>query len=331
MAKVLITGANGFIGSHIVGKMLSIGCEVYGFVRKSSDLSLIQEYNIPLLYGDINDKESLKEAVKGMDIVIHNAGFASDWGPLNKFLKINFEGTILLAEASSQARVKRFVLMSSTAIHGFGSKKVLDENAPIKTHNFAYSISKWEAEKWLFEFSKSSPMEITAIRPGNVFGPKDHTFIEKYLEIIFAGTAGYINKGVAKTCPTYVGNLVNAISIAAFHPKAVGESFIITDGLDINWKEFTEKFTEIAGVKKPFLSIPHEIGILLASIFEKIYQIFRIQKAPILTKYRIHNGGMDYSFSIQKAKNLLGYEVEFDLDSAIMETIQWYKIKNKIG
>lgn len=331
MAKVLITGANGFIGSHIVGKMLSEGCDVYGFVRKSSDLSLIQEYNIPLFYGDINDLESLKVAVEGMDIVIHNAGFASDWGHLSKFLQINFEGTKLLAKAASQAKVKRFVLMSSTAIHGFGSKMMLDEKAPIKTHDFAYSISKWEAEKWLFDFSKETTMEITAIRPGNVFGPKDHTFIEKYLEIIFAGTAGYVSKGASKTCPTYVGNLVNAISLVAFHPKAVGESFIVTDGLDINWKEFTEKLAKIAGVKKPYISIPLGFGMFLASILEKLYLLFRIQKAPILTKYRIHNGGLDYSFSIQKVKDILGYEVEFDLDSAILETIKWYKLKNNVG
>jgi nucleoside-diphosphate-sugar epimerase len=328
MAKILVTGANGFIGSHIVDRMIAEGHEVAGLVRKSSDLSLIRDKNISLIYGDVTDPASLAEAVRGMDIVIHNAGLASDWGPLELFMKINFEGTKNLAQAAVSAGVKRFVLLSSVAIHGFGSEDIMDEKSPVKTHGFHYSISKWEAEKWLFEFAKISTMEVSAIRPGNVYGPRDHTFIEKYLDVLVKGQGGYVNGGLSRTCPLYVGNLAQAIALVSTHPDAPGESFIITDGLDINWKEFTEKLADTAGIKRPKLSIPFFIGNPVSITMEWIYKGLKLKNAPVLTSYRMHNGGKNYYFSIAKAKDILGFVPETDTDTAIKKTVDWYLAKH---
>ncbi|MBK7698778.1 MAG: NAD-dependent epimerase/dehydratase family protein [Saprospiraceae bacterium] len=327
---VLVTGANGFIGSHIVERMANEGYSVRGLVRKNSDLSLLEGINVNLVYGDVTDAVSLASAVDGVSIVIHNAGLASDWGPLELFMKINFEGTKNLALAAEKAGVKRFVLLSSVAIHGFGAPGMIDENAPINTQGFHYSISKWEAEKWLMSHFKSSTMEVTAIRPGNVFGPKDHTFIEKYLDIMVQGKGGYVNGGMSKTCPVYVGNLTKAIALAATHDQAVGEAFIITDGLDITWKQFTEKLAAALGIKNPSMSIPFSIGNIIAGMMESVYLFFNIKNAPLLTKYRMNNGGKDYYFSIDKAKRILGFVPETDLDSAISNTIAWYKGKHGI-
>lgn len=326
---VLITGANGFIGSHIVDRMISEGYHVRGLVRKNSDLSLLEGKSLDLVYGDVTDLDSLKAAVRGATLVVHNAGLASDWGPLDLFMKINYEGTANLAKAAVSAGVSRFVLMSSTAIHGFGQASILNENSLINTHNFHYSMSKWEAEKWLMEFSKDIPMEVTAIRPGNVFGERDHTFIEKYLDIIAKGQGGYVNGGSSKTCPVYIGNLTKAIALAGSHPAAPGESFIITDGLDITWRQFTEQLADAMGVKRPVMSIPFSIGNVLAGTMETVYKVFKISSAPLLTKYRMHNGGKDYYFSIDKARKTLGFNPETDLGTAIHKTVQWYKEKHK--
>ncbi len=330
MLRILITGVNGFIGSHIADRMISEGHDVVGLVRQRSDLSLIKDKKITLKYGDVTDEASLTEAVKQIDIVIHNAGLASDWGELNLFMKINCGGTQNLARVAERAGVKRMVLMSSTAIHGFGSSSPMNEDSAINTQGFFYSISKWEAEKWLFEFGKKSMMEVTATRPGNVFGPRDHTFIEKYLDVLVKGQGGYVNGGKSKTCPVYIGNLTKAVAIAATHPKAPGQAFIITDGLDITWRQFTERLTDEMNIKRPHLSIPFSVGNLLAIIMEKSYQLVGSKNSPILTSYRMHNGGKDYWFSIDKATNLLGYSPETDLDSAVTETVKWYKNKKGI-
>jgi nucleoside-diphosphate-sugar epimerase len=329
MAKILVTGVNGFIGSHIADRLLRKGHEVHGLVRKTSNLDFINGMKVHLHYGDITVPESLKEPVKGMDVVIHNAGLASDWGPLKLFLKINFEGTQNIVNAAHQSGVQRIVYMSSTAIHGFGSKEKMNENSPVSTSVFPYSKSKWLAENWLMDFSAKKGIEAVAIRPGNVFGPRDHTFIEKYLDIIVKGKAGYVSSGKSKTCPTYVENLAQAVDLACFQPRTAGEAFIITDGIDTTWRAFTEMLAHAAGAPKPKFSIPFSAGYSIAFLMEMIYKAVRSRNAPLLTRYRMCNGGLDYYFSIMKSEKLLGYKPEVKLEEAVKRTVDWYRNKHR--
>jgi nucleoside-diphosphate-sugar epimerase len=325
MSRILITGINGFIGSNLAEKLLEHENEVAGLVRETSDLTFIDSMNIALHYGDITDKSSLDKAMKNIDLVIHVAGFASDWGAYEKFYEINVQGTQNIAESASENGVKRFVHISTVALHGFPNQRNLDENSPMADTIFAYNETKKIAEKWLFNFAKSTKMEITAIRPGNVYGPKDHTFIEKYLEALESGKGGYIDGGRHWTCPVYIENLVDGIIKACFSTNAPNEAFIITDGLDITWREFTEKLCDMAGIKKPKLSTPFMVGYALAALMETFYKIFKISTPPLLTRYRISNGGRDYHFSIKKAKDLLGYNPPIAFDESLKRTVEWYK------
>ncbi|MCP4290921.1 MAG: SDR family NAD(P)-dependent oxidoreductase [bacterium] len=326
MSKILITGANGFIGSHLVKRFLSEGYEVLGLVRKSSDLKLLEGTDVILKYGDITDYESLNTHLAGVDVVIHNAGLASDWGSLELFRRINVEGTQNVARAAANNSVTRLVQMSTTALHGFEHTRAVEEDdAP--NPQFNYSLSKLEAEQWLFDFASESDLEITAIRPGNVFGPDDHTFIEKYLVAIKSGKIAYINHGRSLTCPTYITNLVDAVFLAAFHESAPGEAFLITDGLEINWREFTEALTEKLSFKKPALSIPLKPAMHLASFVEKLFYLFNSKTPPFITRYRVLNGGTDYHFSIAKARRVLGFEPLVNLPTAVDETAEWFRVK----
>ena len=283
MAKVLITGANGFIGSHLVEKFIAEGHEVHGLVRKTSDLSLIKDMNVSLRIGDVTDYDSMIDALKGIEILVHNAGLASDWGSLDIFRKINLEGTKNTVKAAKSNDVRRVVQISSTAIHGFNHAIAVKEDEP-KNPVFNYSISKLEAEDWIFEYGKEQDLEITAIRPGNVFGPRDHTFIEKYIEAMISRKVAYVNGGKSMTCPTYIENLVHGIYLASQKDDAVGESFIITDGLDVNWKEFTDALADNLNIKKVKLSIPLWLGIPIASLVESSYKLVSAKNAPLITK-----------------------------------------------
>ena len=325
MSKIFITGVNGFIGSHIAERFIQAGHQVCGLVRKTSDLKLIEHLGLELYYGDISEQHSFEDALQGVEMVVHVAGFASDWGEWEKFRRINIEGTQNVARAAQVKGVKRFVHISTVALHGFPNKRNMDESTPFAQTKFAYCESKKVAEQWLFDFAQKSPMEITAIRPGNVFGPRDHTFIEKYLEVIEQGKAAYIDGGRHWTCPVYIDNLVDGVMLAALSEQAPGQAFIITDGLDINWKTFTEKFAAALGAKRPRLSIPFGLGYALAFVMELLYKILRIKQAPLLTRYRISNGGRDYHFSIEKAKRMLGYEPKVPFDEAVLRTVDWFR------
>lgn len=324
MSKILITGANGFIGSHVARKFLEKGHKVTGMVRETSDLSLIKDLDMELTYGDISDPGSMQDAYRGINIVIHAAGLSSDWGSFEQFDKVNVEGTKNVTIAAARGGVKRFVQISSAAIHGFGRRN-MNENDPLPESNYHYVETKRRAEQFLFEFNKKVEMEITAIRPGNVFGPDDHTFIEKYLKAICKGKIAFVNGGSALTCPTYINNLVEVVWVAAFSPETPNEAFLVTDGLDITWKEFTKVLANALGVKTPSISFPFWFVYPLAAFSEGLFMLFRSKSPPLLTRYRIKNGGLDYHFDITKIRNVLGFNPRIKLDKAVMETVQWYK------
>jgi polyketide synthase len=323
MSRVLVTGANGFIGSHIVKKFIAEGDEVVSLVRATSDISLIKECNSILCTGDITNPESLNKSLQKINIVIHVAGLASDWGPYSDFERINLEGTKNLLQAASSAGVHRFVHISSVAPHGFGRRDVREDDS-MPQSPFAYVETKRLAEKAVFDFAASSDMEVTAIRPGNVFGPDDHTFIDQYLAAICEGKIALINGGRAWTCPTYIGNLVDAVWLVSRSEGAVGQAFLITDGLEIDWLRFTTDFARALGKKDKFISVPYGFVLIIATLMEKIYQLFKADNPPLLTRYRIMNGGRDYHFSIDKAREILGYNPRISFDEAVKETVNWY-------
>jgi nucleoside-diphosphate-sugar epimerase len=330
MSIILVSGVNGFIGSHIAGRLISEGHSIRGLVRKSSDLILIQDLDIELFYGDVTNEGSLLEPMKNVEIVIHVAGLASDWGPYKDFYAVNVQGTKNIARSANKNHVERFVYISTAALHGFQNRKNIDESFPMAKTIFPYCETKKEAEQWLFNFAKTVSMEITAVRPGNVFGPKDHTFIDKYLDALKDGKMALVNRGKNLTCPTYIENLVDGIILACFESSAKGKTFIITDGLEITWKTFTNKLADELGVKRPSLSVPYWLGYGLAFMMENIYKAFRISHPPLLTRYRISNAGKDYHFSIEKAKNILNYQPAVGIDEAITKTVNWYRKRKRI-
>jgi nucleoside-diphosphate-sugar epimerase len=324
MSLFLISGVNGFIGSHVAERLLKEGHRVRGLVRKTSDLEFIRGLDIELFTADLADISSLEKPLFGVDIVVHVAGLASDWGRYGRFFDVNVAGTRNIAEAAARNKVKRFLHISTAAVHGFHGYRNVDETFPFADTPFAYCKTKQIAEQWLFDFSRSTGMKVTAIRPGNVFGPRDHTFIEKYLDALIAGKIAYIDRGEHWTCPVYVENLVDGIIRACFEPAAAGEAFLITDGLEITWKDFTERFVDLLGVKRPRSSVPYRVAYALVFFLEAAYKLVRASTPPLLTRYRVANGGRDYHFSIEKAKRLLQYEPSVGFDVAVQRTVTWY-------
>ncbi len=330
MKRVFITGVNGFIGSNLAKKLIEKGIVVSGLVRKTSDLSFVKGLDITLHYGDITDSSSLDRGwLEKVDTVFHVAGLAADWGTYDKFYKINVEGTRNVATMASKAGVKRFVYISTVAFHGFG-KTNIKEDDPIAPKLIPYARTKWLAEQWLWQFAEDTSMEITAIRPGNVFGPNDRTFMLKYLEAMERGKFAQINHGKAKTCPTFIYNLVDAVMLAATHPQAPNEAFIVTDGLDITWNSFNRLLAKEMGIKLKNTSLPYPVAMAVAKLYFGIHEILGLKTEPFLTPYRINNGGKDYHFSIEKIQSVLGFQPAYDIETAVKMTVEWYKtIKRK--
>ncbi|NIN92911.1 NAD-dependent epimerase/dehydratase family protein [bacterium] len=327
--RAFITGINGFIGSNLATRLIAEGQEVSGLVRKTSNLSFLERLKLELFSGDLSDKALLDEATQGVDIVYHVAGRASDWGPIELFRKVNVEGTKNLMESSLRSAVKRFVFISSAAVHGFRGFRDATEDSPKTATIFPYCITKKEAEDLVNRYHRERGLPTLIIRPGNVFGPRDRVTFVKMAELIEKGQMVYINGGRPLTCPTYVGNLLDAILLAVNRKDTVGETFIITDGLKITWKEYMNKIAEKLGARRPLISVPYPIAYSAAAVCEAILELFRSKTPPIITRYRIANVGKDYHFNIEKARTKLGYQPRVSLDEAMERTVEWYKSNSK--
>ena len=322
--KILVTGANGFIGSNLVKRLLSQGNEVKSLVRKTSDLHFLKDLNTELFYGDISDTDSLQKAMKDIEMVFHVAGLAADWGAYEKFEKINFIGTQNVGKTASNAGVQKMVYISTVAFHGFG-KTNMTEESPVAKDLIPYAKTKYLAEQWLWEYQKETGMKITAVRPGNVFGVNDRTFMLKYLEAMETGKFMEVNKGRNKTCPVFIDNLIDIITLVSREEKANGHAFIATDGLDIDWHTFNTKLADTLQVKLPKMSIPYSLAYPVAKVYYGIHKMLDIQSEPFLTPYRINNGGKDYHFSIQKLNDFFDYQPKVALEEAVEKTVSWYK------
>jgi nucleoside-diphosphate-sugar epimerase len=323
MKKVLVTGANGFIGSNLCRRLLSEGYAVRALVRKSSDLQFLEGTKVTLLYGDITLPETLKAAVDGVEKVFHVAGLAADWGPFSLFERINFRGTQNVARAAAEAGVKRFIYVSTVAFHGFGKQNITEDDPPAE-NLIPYAQTKLMAERWLWEFAKESPMQITAVRPGNVFGVNDRTFLFKYIDALLQGKFAEINHGKSKTCPVYVENLIDIMMTVAVEPQAAGNAYLATDGLDITWHEFNSALAAALGVPMPKTSIPYPFAMAAAKVYYRLHKLLGLKSEPFLTPYRINNGGKDYHFSIQKLKDHFGYSPAVHLEEGLKRTVESY-------
>jgi len=310
-------------------RLIAEGQEVSGLVRKTSNLSFLEGLKVKLFFGDLSDKALLDKATQGIDVVYHVAGRASDWGPIKLFRKVNVEGTKNLMESSVNSGVKRFVFISSAAVHGFRGFRNATEDSPKTATIFPYSITKREAEDLVNRYHRERGLPTLIIRPGNVFGPRDRVTFAKMAELIEKGQMVYISRGRPLTCPTYVENLIDAILLAVDRKDTVGETFIITDGLEITWKEYMDKIAEKLGVRRPLFSVPYPVAYSAAAVCEAILKLFRSNKPPIITRYRIANVGKDYHFSIKKARTKLGYQPRVSLDEGMERTVEWYKSNSR--
>jgi nucleoside-diphosphate-sugar epimerase len=322
---IFITGINGFIGSNLARSLLDKGCYVSGSVRKTSDLSFLKDLPVNLLTGEISDENFLSHCFKHQDTVFHVAALVSDWATVNALYKVNVQGTMNVARAALKANVKRLVFVSSTAVYGLNGYQNRKETDSYPEKNFLYAVTKRLAEDWLWKFSAEKKLAVTIVQPANVFGPYDRTFFIKFARALENRMMIFINKGKALTCPTYVENLTEALWLAATKEEAIGETFIISDGLNISWQQFVEKICQQLQVPLPRISINFKSAYALATLIEYIYKIFRIKQAPPITRYRVCNAGRDYHFSIEKAHRILGYSPRINLDEAIRRTVNWYR------
>jgi nucleoside-diphosphate-sugar epimerase len=324
--KVLVSGANGFIGSNLCEKLVAAGHQVRGLILKGTPEWYLDNIPVEKIYADVTRPETLKDAVAGIDNVFHLAAIAKDWGKWESFITVNAGGTENLARAAAQAGVKRFLLTSSIAVHHYRDIENGDENFPRDCGKFAYGQSKIMAEDRLRMVCASTGMGYVIVRPAVFpFGPKDTTSFFKMAEAIEKGGFGFVNSGRSRITVGFVENLCDGMVLAGFHPQAKDDLFLIDDGIALSWKEIVEAICKELGAKMPRLNLPRPAAWSVAGLMELAWKTLPLPGEPLLTRYRINVASTDLIFSSQKIRDKLGFVPKVPLEQAMKKTVEWYK------
>jgi nucleoside-diphosphate-sugar epimerase len=324
--RVLVTGANGFIGSALVRRLLANGRQVRCLVHNSA--GSLSGLGAECIAGDITRPDSLTAIVEGVQTVFHLAGSgrAGDWGARDWFFRLNADGTRNLLEASVQAGVRRFVLVSSLAVHRFSGHVDADEDTPTDQRKYAYGASKVAAEAHLWSAAASGSIEAVAVRPGVVvFGPRDTTAFVHMAPMLARGRWAHVAGGRPLLCYSYVDNLVDGLLLAGDHPAAAGQVFNLTDDLRLSWRDLIDAVFAAFGVSGRTVSFPAPLGRLAGWTAEGLFRLVRSRTPPSLTDYRTALVARDFHFSCERAKRTLGYRPMVGLEEGLRETVAWYR------
>ncbi len=329
--KAIVTGGTGFIGSKLVQVLVDKGYDVKCLVRKTSNISLLKKLNVELAYGDLGDEEALKKLPEGGDIVFHLAALVTDWGEKDNFYKYNVEATRILLESSKVNGIRRFVHMSSSTVvwkSEFWNPHNLvdiDETYPYAdTRVDNYNATKISAEKLVLEFHRKHGLETTVVRPSNVWGAGDTVILPRVVMAAKKGILYPMGRGDRFVTPCHVDNLVSSLLILADNKNAPGNIYFINDGVKIQYMEFLTKQLNAAGVDwSPGFSIPYKFAFSVAAVLESVFKLMKSKKPPLLTKMAVAALSGSRSYSIQKARNDLGYEPAVNLESAMKELQDW--------
>jgi len=306
---VLITGATGRIGKHLVEALINQGEKVRALIREG----MIENEQVEIFYGDLLNKEALKKAVEGVDVIYHLAAIVDYTAPKELMFNVNVMGTRNLLEVT---KIRKFIYLSSTAVMGKKLKELpATEKTPCKPSNF-YGETKFEAEKLVKEASG------IIIRSADVLGPG---FMEGYdyvISHIEDGTMKVPGDGKNFIQWIHINDLVQALLLAKENGKP-GEVYIVA-GKEVKTLNdcfaLLAKYLEVEPPKK-------HVSKFLATTMTN-YRIFKSKikrEKPIAMKEYIEKMTANRSFDISKARNELGFEPKIDYEYVAKEMVEQYK------
>jgi dihydroflavonol-4-reductase len=331
--KVFVTGATGFLGSHVARVLAEQGAELRLLVRPTSDLRNVADLNADRVQGDLRDPASIGKALSGCEVVFHVAADYRLWvRDPDEMYRSNVEGTRGLLEAARRQKVRRVVYTSSVATMGFGAgsnvNDVADEASPVSMADMIghYKRSKFMAEQVAVE-AATSGVDVVIVNPSTPVGERD---------IKPTPTGRIVVDFLKRKFPAYVEtglNLVDATECARGHVQALekgrsGERYIL-GGENLTLKQILDRLSAMTGLPSPTVKVPHAVALVGAVYYEMVMGRL-LGREPRATIDEVRMSRKMMFVSSAKAQRELGWCV-LSVDGALRRSVEWFRENGYVG
>jgi nucleoside-diphosphate-sugar epimerase len=330
MPNVLITGANGFIGSNLCRYFLDKGFITYGLVRETSDLHFLDELNVDLIYGDLTEVRKI-ELPPDLDFVIHCASTVSDVADMACCEANICSSSISLVQhiIGNSIPIKRFIYMSTALVLGYRRLNISEENPGKSADKIPYVACKKKTEGLLLDLQKELQFPVVILRPADVFGPNDRVTCMHILKGIEDGVPVIVGHGRWIFPYCYIDNLCLATYLACTTENIDGSAYTVTNGSEVTWRELFSFFLKKLK-KRQRIYIPVFVPYLVA-FGMKVIHLFVPSYEPPLTGYRIRRVTSHTNYDISKTLRELNYVPDNRTEQQFEAIVDWYLSERKSG
>ncbi len=309
--RVFVTGALGFIGRALADRYASEGAEVRGV-----DVSADPERGV--VAGDIGSPGEWQRHAAGSDLVIHTAAVVSMRDDPDPIWRVNVLGTRHALDAARDAGASRFLHLSSVTAFGFDFPDGVTEDHPVRANGVPYVDTKVASEQVALQAHAAGEVTCTIVRPGDAYGPRSRPWTILPMEEIARGRMVLPAMGRGLLNPVYIDNLVDGISLAAGRDEGAGQVFTISDGIGVPTREFFGHYAELAGRK--LRVAPTRLVRALAAAGARLPG----------RDSEVNTGAIEYiarggTYSIDKARRVLGYEPAVGFEEGMRRTTEWLR------
>lgn len=325
----LVTGGGGFLGRRILELLLERGgVAVRSFAR--GEYPELTAMGVEVVRGDLRKADDVGAAVQGCDVVFHAAAKPPPWGSPTDYQAINVQGTRNVVDACLAAGVPHLVYTSTpSVVAGAGDIRGGDESLPYGS-DFAgawYPRTKAEAEKLVLAANCES-LGTVAIRPHQIWGPRDPHFLPRFVQKATSGALRRIGPGNPEVDTTFVDDAATAHLLAWDRLRegapVAGKAYFISNGERIGLWTMVDRMLEVAGVEPVTRTIPVGLARFAASMGELAWRSFRLSGEPRVTRFVVHQVTHDRWFDIGAARRELGYEPQVGIDEGLNRLRQWW-------
>ncbi len=317
--KAFVTGGSGFIGQHVVQKLVARGDEVHALARSDESAALLRQLGATVFLGDITDTASLRHGMEGCDVVFHIAAWyklgAPDWRNAEA---INVGGTRRVLRLAHELGIPKIVYTSTVAVFGDTQGQLVDESY-YKEGPF---LTEYDRTKWLAHYKVAVPLiekgaPIVIVMPGGVYGPGDNSFIAQLMRMFYRGLPVLPGSDLTVTY-AHVEDIAEGHLLAADKGK-VGESYILT-GPAIPLNEMVDFWAHLIGHKPPSLRIEGRPFRQLSPLVGAVGSV--VPLPSLFSEEAVASLGATYMARSDKARSELGWTTR-PLQTGLLETFDW--------